>query len=480
MRYAGWVFSFLAALVLTATIAPAASSLDGGTVFSLKPGTGYKCVYVSLPQDLGVDSLGGTTESVIEIDRSESPWADMTYNKVVMEEGSITRTPVCFYYADREEGEFSFYNIRLSSEDLGVSDSISGGLCVSSYEDVDTGLDAGNTTNVCDLLNENADIIDLSFVEETTPADPGEVVTKKLYVTSYANLRIRLSVTTDLQNDLGEPVVTTSPSKPTAMKTFKVKAPEREGEFVMTVHARAEGCGLQACRKAEKGVISVSGEEKEGFSVSVIPGNINLKEPGETLFRVVISNRGETRDFTIEPGSDPEATMEPLSKTVNVEKGDEKTSIFKLATGDEDLYEISFRVTDGSTEKLMTSYVSVGELLNDAYRYSEEQERKAATSDLKEEIRRAREEYEERYESSSYGGEVSDYEDFRDRMEQISNKADGGEDDNGQEATEEPATFGFMIWAVPLIIVVVVILLFVAYKKSSGSGDTGPSYGGYR
>lgn len=458
-------------------LASTGSSLESGTIFSVQPGTGYRCVYVSLPQDLGLSYLNETTETIIETDKEESPWVDMTYSKVVMEPGVINKNPVCFYYSEEEEGKFSFYRISLSSRDLGISSAISGGLCVSDYEDVDTGVEATNETDICDLLNENSDIIDLSFKEDVTQANPGEVVKKTLYVTSYANLRIRLSIATNLQNDFGNPVVTTSPTKPTAVKTFEINAPEKEGNFGMIVLAQAEGCEIQACKKQKQSVLSVTKKGKEGFTSSVIPKNINLKEARETTFRVVISNYDESQDFLIEASSDPSLGIEPVSKTVRVGKNDEKTTIFKAFPEDDDLYRIEFKITSEKSEKLLTSYLSIGELLTDGLRYAKAIER-TSTPDVREEIRRASEEYEESYNQSSYSEGINEYQDFIDTIDEI--KETSKTDDDGKKQDGEPGEEGFnwLFLAIPVIIIVIIVLLFVAYKKSrvTDSGYQGYGY----
>lgn len=468
-----WFLPFLVAFIL---IIPPASSLETGTVFSVSPGTGYKCVYVSLPQDLGVTSLESTAEAEITVNRDNSPWTDMTYSKVVMQPGIMSKSPVCFRYSEKEEGDFSFYSITLSSRELDVSSSINGGLCVSSYEDVDTGVDMDSDSDACSLLNTNADLIDLSFKEDVTPAIPGEIVTKTLYITSYANLEVKLSIATNLQNDFGEPVVTTSPSKPMASRKFKVKAPEREGEFDIIVNARAEGCSIQACNKQKKSVISVNGAGKQGFSASVIPKNINLKEAGEVILRVVISNYGETEEFLIEPKSSPSAEITPESKTLTVEKDGEGTAVFKLSAGEEDLYRVEFKVSTENSEKLLTSYVTVGELLKDAISYSSSVQEEYP--DISGDVEDALDGFETSYSTNSYEEDVDDYEDFLDQIDEMKEKSNGnGGTSNGDNGTTGEAGFDFLLLAIPIIIVIAVVLILFAYKKSRSAGPG--QYGGY-
>jgi hypothetical protein len=399
----------------------------------------------------------------------------MTYNKVVMKPGVINKNPVCFSYSDKEEGEFSFYNIKLSSVNLGVRSSVSGGLCVSSHEDVDVGVELGEGSDVCDLLNENADIIDLSFSEDITQAKPGELIEKTLYVTSYANLRIKLSIATNMNNDFGDMVVTTSPSKPMVKKSFKVKAPEREGEFEMTIIAQADGCYLQACKKQKITKLSVTTDEKDGFTASVAPSNINLKDPMEVLFKITVKNYDETQDFEIEAISDPQIEIDPETKTMSVDKDDEKTTVFSAMPGSEDLYKVEFKIITDNSEKLLSAYISIGELLNDAFRSSSDAERE--TPSLRDEIIAARNEYENSYESESYGDELDEYAEFKETLDDLKK----GNDDKPKEEPKEEPDEGGLSWffvAIPIIIIAVVVLIFFMYKKTKVANPV--AYEGYR
>lgn len=455
---------FLAVILTLFLLIPGASALESGTVFSAEPGEGYRCIYLSLPQDLGLDYIETTSEATIRLDRSESPWADITYNRVVMTPGVLKRNPICFHYSDAEEGDFSFFRIMLSSEDLGVSSSISGGMCISSYQDVDTGVEVTNETDICRLLNENADIIDVSFKEDVTIAKPGETVTKTVYVTSYANLRVKLYIATNLENNFREEVLVTSPSNPTAFKRFAVKAPEREGDFDIIMRAEAENCGVKACRKQRKTTLSVSEEEREYVSASVVPKNINLKEPGEAVFRVIISNHDETQNFLVEADTSPEIGITPASKSVNIESGEEETIIFNAVPEDPGLYEVNFRINSDKTEKLLTSYVSIGELLSDAERRSEQIKRTEPS--VRSDVQQVVEAYEESYTDISYEESVEEYEEFTESLDQLERAPESGGETG--ETTQDSVETGFnwAFLAIPVIVAVVVILLLFAYKRS--------------
>ncbi|MEM5871414.1 MAG: hypothetical protein QW051_00920 [Candidatus Aenigmatarchaeota archaeon] len=443
-----------------------------GEMSSVQPGSGYKCIYVNLPYDLGLDTLDETSEMIISVNKQESPWADITYNKVVINPGMLNKNPICFYYEDTEEGEFSFYNIQLYSKDLNISKSIFGGFCVSKYEDVDI-LHINNTTkDVCKLLNENADIFDITFDEDVTQAKPGEIISKKVYITSYANLKIKLSIATNLQNDFGESIVSTSPNKPTVVKNFKIKAPEKEGNFEIIINAQIEGCKIKACKKQKTTTISVNSTKmKKDFSVSVVPQNINLKDARETVFSVNIFSYEDTKDFLIEVSSEPEMEIISNKRTITVEKNEEKTAIFKVIPGNQTLYKIEFKIKTEKSEKTLTSYLSIGELLTDALRYSEAIEN-TVTPNLREEIRNARISYEEKYNLSSYEESINEYDDFLNTIDELKKTS---EKDSEEEITQEMQPrqeLNLMFFAIPIIVIIAILLIFLIFKKTRVSNQS--------
>ena len=474
-RGLSFAFGSLFVFVIIASV----QALDTGTIFSVQPGTGYKCVYVSLPQDLGVSSVDKETETIIEVNKDASPWAETTYNKVILSPGTMNKNPVCFYYSEKKDGDFSFYNIHLSSLELGVSNSISGGICVSNYEDVDTGIEVSNRSDVCKLLSENADIIDLSFAEDPIIAKRGELLSKTLYITSYANIRIRLSIATNLQNDFGTPVVTTSSSKPMVSRSIKIKAPDSEGNYTMTIMAQVDGCNMKACSKQKDVVVRVSDTERLGFDARVIPQNINLKIPNEVLFRVVVSNQEATQNFTVEANSDKELTIEPKKKTFTVEKGDELTAVFSVTPGSENLYRLEFKVMNSNNEKIATAYLSIGELLTDAVRYAED----AASSNpsLKDQITEEKNAYEQKYNQTSYGEDIPEEEKFIETLDdlKVNNGGNGNGNNSNGSKPSEPEGFNWMLVAIPVIIIVAVVLIIFALKKAKTSPGQDYGYGGY-
>jgi hypothetical protein len=447
-------------------ILPLTEGLETGTIFSADITKSYKCIYVNLPQDLGITEIDKETEAIIELDKTTSPWSEITYNKVVINQGVWNKNPVCFSYANKNEGDFSFYHIKISSPDLGLSKTIQGGFCISSYEDIDSDVSIENQTDVCELLSKNADIIDISFDEDIIQAKPGELLNKNVYVTSYANLKIKLSMITNLQNDFSETFVITSPSKPTVSKNFKIKVPEREGDFYINVLAEVEGCFLPMCKKIKQATISVKDKEKSDFSAVVVPKNINIKQKGEVIFKVIINNYEKGDKFKIEASSTPLLSIEPKSQEIEIEKNKEKSVVFKITPGEENLYEINFKISVDGKEMILTAYLSVGELLNDALRYSKKIENEIKDENFLEELKNAKFSYEESYNQSS-SDDLLEYQNFINELEEIKKKSETKtEKENDKEKTNEEGGFNLMLIAIPLLIIFAVVLLFIAFKKA--------------
>jgi hypothetical protein len=462
--------SIITALLLIPLLSVHVHALENNIYFSVSPYTEYSCVYVNLPQDLGLVSVDENLESIIEASKDESLWIDTTYNKVVVNPGVLNRNPVCFYYPGRGEGDYSFYRINVYSPGTGISNEMSGGLCISGYDDVDTDTEAGNRTDICRLLNDNADLFDLQFKHETSFANPGETVTKTIYLTSYANLNIDLTVITSLQSDFTGQTVSTSPERPLATKSFKVRAPENEGEYPLIVFAKVRGCGLTMCEKeVESGIKVAGGFVNQGFLTTIVPRNINLKSPQETIYRLLITNYDDTETFSIETDSEPSLSMDPESVSTTIGKDEEKTLTFRVTppSPDPGIYRLYFNVKTSGTEKMVNAYLTVGELLTDALRYSEEAEEETNDPDIIDQIILARNNFIDSYNASSYGDDLDDYEDFRDEVERAKTGPDG--DDVIPPTPQDQGIY--WIWIAVPVVIIAVVLLFFLFKKSRVVGE---------
>jgi hypothetical protein len=442
------------------------NALESSQYFTIDPSKTHKCIYINSPQDLGLTTVEKSLTYVIEAEKNENPWIDTTYNEVVINPGVLNKNPLCFYPPEREEGKFSSYKIRLYSEGLGISRAIEGGFCISKQEDVDSFEAYGE--DICRMMSDNADIFDIQFRYDLNFAKPGDTLTKTIFLTSYANLRITLALATSLQSDFTEQTFVTSPEHPLVTKNFKIKVPNKEGNYSLVVLAEVEGCDLTFCRKEAESLINVKSDfVRKGFIVSVVPRNINLKRSQRAWFKVLITNYDEAKEFTIEASSKPSLEIDPKMMRVDIGKNKEKTVTFGITPKEDEqkLYRLYFNVKTEGEERSLSAYLTIGELLSDALR--EVSDLSKEDPEIRNEIQKAYNEWKYSYESKDYGDDLDDYKKFKDTLDKAratsENKTSPGP--TGPSPPEPPNEFNWM-WMIIPIVIVVIILIFVIYKKS--------------
>ncbi len=464
-------------LILMIVFLPAVSALENNQYFTIDPNETAHCIpiEVKLPQELGISFVNETKEAVIE---AESPWLKISYNKVTINPGVLNKNPLCFYPPSMEEGKYTYFKVKVYSSDLNLSSEAKGGFCVSRHEDVDSGIDAGADTDICRAMSDNSDIFDIHFKDDITFAAPGDRVSKTVYVTSYADVDINLRLVTSMETDFSPVTVSTSQDHPTSMKKIRVLAPSSEDNYTMRIIGEMEGCNSEFCAKEAESVLKVKENyTPTGFSASVVPRNINLKNEQPTDFRVIVNNYDSRKEFRISASSDPQTEIEPENATRMIGEGEEETFRFTvdIDSGDQKLYKLYFKIRTEDGEKLLTAYLSVGELMSDAQRDIEDIRTSAKDKETRDDIEEAFRNWKNSYESSEYGEETGDYGDFKKeienaRGEDTGDNGDSGGDIGGGEETPPQDTgsggFDWILLVVPVIIVVAVVFIFVMYRKS--------------
>jgi hypothetical protein len=194
---------------------------------------------------------------------------------------------------------------------------------------------------------------------------------------------------------------------------------------------------------------------------------------------VVVSNYDGPQNFTISAASDPSIAIEPASKTIAVSQNEEKTAVFTAFPGNGSLYELDFKITAGKSENVITSYISIGEVLTDALRYSQDTE-KIVAPDIRDELAKARVAYEKEYNKTSYGEDIPAYESFINTIDDARKTTEEGKNETVPQPPPSGGGFDWMLLSIPVIIIVAVVLLFIAFKKSkSGSPEQYSGYDGY-
>ncbi len=480
-------FSYLITLLPFFLLIASAAALEDNNYFSVSENGTYSCIFVNLPQDLDVNTVDSSISSIIFSDKEKSPWIDTTENEFVINPGMLTRVPVCFYHKGLKEGDYSFYELNLSSNELGLSKGVKGGVCITDYEDVDSADNADENTNICDLLNNRADIFDAQFRYPYMEARPGEVIKNSVYVTSYAKIRIQFSMETDMDNDLSKWTATADPANPMNSKSFSVKAPDYEGTYNMILRAHILGCELDLCRSTVIGRVKVSqNATRTGFVANVVPKNLNIKDASNISLKLLITNYEEEMNFSISASSEPGMDISPQKKEVRIKQNSFASIDFIAvpASGKDTLYEINFDIlSDKNEEHTTTAYISFGELLSDAKREAEEiieDARKSGDKDTETFVLEKLNDWEEERENLDYGEELGSYEDFKKSLEEAKkgniNKTTDKNDQN--ETTSRPpvkyqedetAEFNWLLVIIPLIIVIAIVVVFIIKKSQNVS-----------
>ena len=481
--------AFLAILVLSAA---SAESIESGKYFSVPSGERYTCFYINLPQDLDVNSVGSAVQAEIMSDKEKSPWVDTTSVFVKVNPGMLTRQPICFYHENKNDGDYSFFEINISSKELSREKTIEGGVCVTSYADVDSGTET-NVTDVCSLLSKSADIFDVQFRYPYMEARPGEIIRNMVYVTSYAKVRMKFFVETDLKTTLDEWTVATSSSNPSFSKGFDIRAPSAEGDYFVIVRGSIMGCRLESCKKTAIARIKVEKNvTRKGFSLNVVPKNLNIKNAQNITLKLLITNYENEMNFSISVLTKPKVLIIPEKAEIEISKNSFKSKEFTLSLPSKEntLYKIRFDVISNSGEEhTTTAYISVGELLTDAKREVESILRKAKSKgDKKTEtfVLKKLEEWEEMRRETDYGEELASYEEFKKAIEEAKKGRIKNEDNKKEEVfkdkgdgyesyEEEKNNENGMLDIILIIIIIgaaVGIIVFVLIKKSKNVSET--------
>ncbi|MBN2101616.1 MAG: hypothetical protein JW716_01965 [Candidatus Aenigmarchaeota archaeon] len=481
------LFAFVTVFFILISIV-SVSAIEDNNYFSVSENGTYSCIFLNLPQDLDINRVDEPLVSKILSDREKSPWIDITDNEVLINPGMLTRTPVCFYHEGQREGSYSFYELNVSSDYLGVNKGVKGGICITKYEDMDESDNASATTNICDLLNSQADIFDAQFRYPFIEARPGEVIKNSVYVTSYAKIRISFSMETDMDNDLSQWTETADPRSPMNSKSFSIKAPDYEGTYNMILRAEIVGCGLDLCRSTTIGRVKVSeNATRTGFVANVVPKNLNIKDASNVSLKLLITNYEEEMDFSISVSSEPGMKMTPETKSIIIKQNSFASVDFvaEPTAGSDTLYEISFNVlSENNEEHAATAYISFGELLTDAKREAEQIINDARENGDKETetfVLERLNEWEEERENYDYGEELGSYEDFKKSLDEAKkgnipdkntgvdkplNKTTKGND----SPPPEPAEFNWLIVIIPLIIIIAIVAFFI-YKRTQNISE---------
>jgi len=465
------VFLGFALTVILLVSGAQAYRLTDGLYFTVLPNSSAE-VYFILPDDVGTGP--GKADYFIT---TETNWSvDLTEQLVTTEENNTVIIPVNFYSSGRKEGECSNYTIRISAPEINVSKAWRGGACLSNYMDVDVSETGGNAK---DVLNENVDLFSIGFGTYTKSSRPGEQVQIEAFVQSQANLTIDINLESEAALSQRGFVAETGPGSQYKGLVFNASA-GYPGNYEVRATAKARDCPLASCTKqASMNLLVSDSGPQEGFSVSLFPENLNVKNLEPVPYRITIQNNyREEKLFIVRVDKPPDLGTSLILDTFSIPGLSERAINFTATplnqTG---FYEIKVVVRVDEVERIASAYLSANEMVSDAYRNAEDA-RAAANSSVKAEVDKEVRDWYSSYSKSPYGSNLNEYKSLQEAIDSARNASQSGQAIPGQnvslpEEQEEPKANPLWIFAVPLVIggVVLVVLLLFRKKQQNEEGE---------
>lgn len=474
--------AFALAWLLTFSCAQALPS--SGSLFISLPNSSVVCARIVLPDDMGSFQKGKVEYNIsMSPPDPEANWGGMTHQSLRTDENNTVIIPICFSSVGRRIGECSkSFTIRITSPQSGLEKTWAGGVCASSHLDFDTArpVQPGQPADGAEGLGD-ADVFSMGFLSSQVHATPGQTVAFRLFIESYASLDIDIAAQSSqgLSVQPSSRSIRTSPENSFHEIEFNASS-QQPGSHTLTVTAAARNCGSGSyCTRQAIATLEVGQEQPdlEGFTVSVFPENINVKELRPVAYRLTVSNMGQAREFSIAARlpEGMESTFVPM--TVTVPSNDYRSIMFTVTpTSPASTYQLDFSANTSSLSKPATVYLSTDEMLTDAMRSVEIAEASGSGSQASQELDR----WYRTYAETGYGDDLEGYSGLQASLDAASQQpgtgqggnetipSDGGWDTNG--TSPDNGTTGFNLlgkdfWVVLVAAAVLLVAGFLASTK---------------
>lgn len=425
-----------------------------GLYISMEPDS-VKTVIVTLPDDSGAVLKGKNEYTVTLEPLPNETWADFSEQVVRTDENNTVLIPIRFSTLGKEEGECSS-NFTLTIDSVRtVERKIPGEVCVSKYPDVDE-RDGGT------------DLFDISVDRNMKYLTPGEKAEFTVYIQSYADINLDLSVEGDVEGYLTRENVRLNESHPRDQVELLVQ-PEEIGEYRLRVVGDVEGCSESVCSKRVDLGIVVKEEKQEegGFAVSLLPRNVNLRGLRPVDYKILIYNSGDRATFDVSVEVPEGLKTDFQGRSIVVGEDSSGSVEFQVEpTEAPSFYNLAATISSGNVTKSVDSHLSTNEMLTDSLRDVEQTEganRSRASSEV--------DSWYSDYKNQSYGKGLEEYSRLKGRLDKMKGRKkkkepekNGGE--NGEDKQPGPAGPDIGAIIIPVVILIVAgAAVFVYFFK---------------
>lgn len=424
------LIAFLVFLTLVSTV----SAIQTDTISITMPPDSRECFDILLPDNLGVIPAGRYEYNIVVYPDPSNSWLDLSEITIRPDENEAVLLPVCFFSMNQPIGNCS-EPFELTIRAIGPTQipekRITGKACVGANQDVDTDKGSG------------PDIFDMALEKSLLYVKPGAKANYVVMIQSQAGVTVDMEVLSQGQSIINK--TSQFGQERFSNATFMLTAATK-GEYKFTVVGKVRGCSDKVCTKTLGGTLVVTDNppEERGFTVSLFPKNIDVKDRDPVSFKATIENNlGAAKTFTLSLNL-PEGLESDFSQdSVDVSDGSKEVVEFTVTPeiGSE-LFTLSVNASvDGSTKEAV-SYMSTDEMLTDVQNQADN----VGTTDAED----AMDEYVRRYMESDFNESLEGYEETAIALDEmaVQDDTDGTEeiDDYDPTETEEPDEEGIPIW----------------------------------
>jgi len=457
MRWVCFVLPFISLCMFIFSVS--ALQIDSISI-SMEPDS-RECFDLVLPDDMGAVLAGKIEYRIAVVPNSAESWLDLTELAIRTDENEAVGVPVCFSSVGKPLGNcsepFTLTIKAVGSQPL-PEKTITGGACVSSTRDVDTGKPSG-TPGTAGAV----DAFDVALEKELLYAKPGEPANYTIMLQSQMGVTVDIEVTSGGKSIINKTAQFGRTNYTTA--TFTLKAAQT-GEYRFTVAGKVRGCVAELCSKSVSGtlVVTDAAVSEAGFTVSLFPRSIDAKAGAPVEFRATVQNSmPSSGKFTLVLKLPSGVSSDFSQQQADIPAGDKTTAAFNVTPEKgSSQFAITINATAQSTgkSKVATSYLSTDEMLTEVQRLAE----KAGTDEANSIV----DDYVKKYVED--GDNLTDYGDAAIALESMApeeNATDGGTD-----AVDGDAEAGTPIWIYGIAAAAVAVAAFAAYtflgKKRGG------------
>ncbi len=341
-------------LALFSLLALPSCAAGSNVYLALRPDTTF-CI----TENLGGQGTGEYTITIDDPGFPDSPWVDTHSASFFTGPDNPVIVPICFDTLGRRRGSEATLVYTLKTPRKNITTNY--GICVSNFEDYDTGIVKDNP---CRAVVSDMEPFSFDIMLPERYVSVGEIAEFNLLLSSDFFMDITLEKESGPKMDIEE---TELKMPGEFVVKMSLTAPADEGEYPFTISAKRSGCDASYCEKSVSGTIYVTGTGRSQFDASLQPMNKNVVGIKPVKYYITIKNYEQTQDFSIKVETDEGLICSFPEVPVKIGKGSTGTYNF-LATPksqDHEIHKITMTVeNENGVKKVAEAMLTVDEAIS--------------------------------------------------------------------------------------------------------------------